>query len=101
MYPLKYPFPPPEVVEFYRVYFGPVNRAFVVLDADGQAALQRDLEQLWSTYNRTQDNSTHVESEYLKCLQVDVSARSASDPYREGGHGWALSFFLSRVAYPH
>jgi Methylase involved in ubiquinone/menaquinone biosynthesis len=68
MCPLKYPFPPSEVVEFYRVYFGPVNHAFLALDADGQAALRRDLEQLWSAHNRAQDNSTHVESEYLEVL---------------------------------
>lgn len=68
MCPLQYPFPPSEVVEFYRVYFGPVHLAFVALDADGQAALRRDLEQLWSAHNRAQDNSTHVESEYLEVL---------------------------------
>jgi hypothetical protein len=27
MCPIKYPFPPPEVVEFFKMYFGPVNRA--------------------------------------------------------------------------
>jgi 2-polyprenyl-3-methyl-5-hydroxy-6-metoxy-1,4-benzoquinol methylase len=68
MCPLKYPFPPSEVVEFYRVYFGPVNHAFLALDADGQAVLRHDLEQLWSAHNRAQDNSTHVESEYLEVL---------------------------------
>ena len=68
MCPLQYPFPPSEVVEFYRVYFGPVNRAFAALDADGQAVLRRDLEQLWSAHNRAQDGSTHVESEYLEVI---------------------------------
>lgn len=68
MCPIEYPFPPSEVVEFYQVYFGPVNQAFAALDSDGQAALRRDLEQLWSAHNRAQGNSTHVESEYLHVI---------------------------------
>ena len=68
--PIKYPFPPPEVVEFFRMYFGPVNRAFAALDEDGQAALRRDLEQLWSTHNRAEEGSTHVEGEYLEVIGV-------------------------------
>ncbi len=68
MCPLQYPFPPSQVVEFYRLYFGPVNRAFAALDADGQAALRRDLEQLWSAHNRAKDNSTQVAAEYLEVI---------------------------------
>lgn len=68
--PIKYPFPPSEVVEFFRMYFGPVNRAFAALDEDGQAALRRDLEQLWSAHNRAEDGSTHVEGEYLEVIAV-------------------------------
>jgi SAM-dependent methyltransferase len=70
MCPIKYPFPPSEVVEFFRMYFGPVNRAFAALDADGQASLRRDLEQLWSAHNRAQDGSTQVEGEYLEVIAV-------------------------------
>ena len=44
MCPINYPFPPSEVVEFFRTYFGPVNRAFAALDEDGQVSLRRDLE---------------------------------------------------------
>lgn len=65
-YSMIYPFPPAEVVEFYRAYYGPTNRAFAALDADGQSALRRDLEQLWTDNNTATDDSTHVESEYLK-----------------------------------
>lgn len=68
--PIKYPFPPSEVVDFFRMYFGPVNRAFAALDEDGQASLRRDLEQLWSAHNRAQDDSTHVEGEYLEVIAV-------------------------------
>jgi len=66
--PIKYQFPPSEVVEFFRMYFGPVNQAFAALDANGQAALRRDLEQLWSAHNRAEDNSTYIEAEYLEVI---------------------------------
>jgi SAM-dependent methyltransferase len=66
--PIKYPMPPSEVVELFRTYFGPVKNAFAALDADGQAGLRRDLEQLWSAHNRAQDNSTYVEAEYLEVI---------------------------------
>ena len=68
--PIRYPFPPSEVVDFFRMYFGPVNRAFAALDEGGQAALRRDLEQLWSAHNRAQDDSTYVEGEYLEVNAV-------------------------------
>lgn len=66
LYPMRYPFPPGEVVEFFRVYYGPTNRAFAALDAAGQSALRDDLEQLWSASNLARDGSTHVEAEYLE-----------------------------------
>ena len=31
----RYPFPPADVVDFFRLYYGPVNRAFASLDALG------------------------------------------------------------------
>ena len=70
LYPMRYPFPPAEVVEFFRVYYGPTNRAFAALDAAGQSALRDDLEQLWSANNLARDGSTHVESEYLEVAAV-------------------------------
>jgi SAM-dependent methyltransferase len=68
MCPFKYPFPPSEVVEFFRAYYGPANRAFAALDTEGQATLRRDLEQLWSTHNRATEGSTHVDAEYLEVI---------------------------------
>ena len=64
----KYPFPPAEVVEFFRTYFGPTQAAFAALDADGQVALRGDLERLWSEHNQATDNTTQVESEYLEVI---------------------------------
>ncbi|MBM4257603.1 MAG: class I SAM-dependent methyltransferase [Deltaproteobacteria bacterium] len=77
-YPMRYPFSPPEVVEFFRIYYGPVNRAFAALDLTGQHALRRDLEELWLRNNQTHDNSTHVEAEYLEvvALRSEVPRRN-------------------------
>src|SRR5688500_18826085 len=47
LYPFRYPFPPSEVVEFFRTYYGPTYKAFAALDAEKQSALRADLEQLW------------------------------------------------------
>ena len=65
-YPFAYPFAPAEVTEFYRTYYGPTNRAFGALDADGQAALRRELEQLWGQHNRATDGTTRYDAEYLE-----------------------------------
>jgi hypothetical protein len=66
----QYPFGVPEVVEFFRQFYGPTNRAFAALDADGQAALRRDLEEHWSAHNRNTDGTTCIEAEYLQVIAV-------------------------------
>ena len=66
----RFPFTPVEVVEHFRTYYGPTNKAFSALDEAGQAALRRDLEQLWEKNNRATDGTTEVESEYLKVLAL-------------------------------
>ncbi|MBC7814976.1 MAG: class I SAM-dependent methyltransferase [Burkholderiales bacterium] len=70
LYPFKYPFGAAEVVEFFRQYYGPTNRAFATLDADAQAALRHDLEQLWSQHNQATDGTMYLESEYLDVQAV-------------------------------
>ncbi|UUZ63527.1 class I SAM-dependent methyltransferase [Polaromonas sp. P1-6] len=70
LYPFRYPFAPPEVVEFYLTYYGPTNRAFATLDAAGQAALRSDLEQLWTQQNRATDGTTRYEAEYLEVVAI-------------------------------
>lgn len=64
----NYPFPPAEVVEHFRQFFGPTQFAFAALDMNGQAALRSDLEQLWTEHNRATDGTTEVESEYLEVI---------------------------------
>jgi SAM-dependent methyltransferase len=70
LYPMRYPFPPSAVVEFFRECYGPTNRAFSALDDAGQRELRHDLEQLWVENNRAHDGSTHVEAEYLEVVAI-------------------------------
>ena len=64
----RYPFPPAEVVETFRRYYGPTQRAFDALETDGQAALRNDLERLWAEHNQATDHTTQVEGEYLEVI---------------------------------
>ena len=73
MYPFRYPFSPSEVVEFFRTYYGPSYKAFAALAAysfEKQAALRRDLEQLWTEHNLATDGTTFIESEYLEVVAI-------------------------------
>lgn len=69
-----FPFSPPEVVEYWRQYYGPTQKAFAALDEKGQDALRRDLVALWDGHNQAADGTTRVESEYL-----EVTATRARD----------------------
>lgn len=69
-YPFHYPLSPVEVVEFYRQFYGPTNRAFAALEPDNQADLQRDLERLWTEHNLATDGTTRYDSEYLEVVAI-------------------------------
>jgi SAM-dependent methyltransferase len=69
-YLFSYPFPPSEVVEFFRLYYGPTNRAFASLDAEGQAHLRKDLETLWTAHNQAGPDCTTVYGEYLEVIGI-------------------------------
>ena len=69
-YPLKFPFPPADVVEFFRSWYGPSNRAFAALGPAEQDALRDELEALWSAHNQSADGGTAVEAEYLEVAAV-------------------------------
>jgi SAM-dependent methyltransferase len=64
-YTFNYPFPPSEVVDIFRLYYGPTNLAFASLDAAGRQALHEELESLWSAHNRAKGGVTIVDAEYL------------------------------------
>ncbi|HEV2402517.1 MAG TPA: class I SAM-dependent methyltransferase [Candidatus Sulfotelmatobacter sp.] len=67
-YNLSYPFPPAEVVEFFRQYYGPTNRAFASLDADAAQKLREELDALFSSHNRGGEELTEVQAEYLEVV---------------------------------
>jgi hypothetical protein len=66
----RFPFPPPEVINLFRQYFGPTQAAFSRLDTHGQSALAADLGQLWEEYNEASDGTTMVRAEYLEVQAV-------------------------------
>ena len=66
----SFPFGPADVVEYFRMYYGPTQRAFAALDENGQAALRKDLEQAWSENNKATDGSTEVDAEYLEVVAI-------------------------------
>jgi ubiquinone/menaquinone biosynthesis C-methylase UbiE len=69
-YTFSYPFPPSEVVEFFRLYYGPINQAFASLEVDGREHLRRELEALWSAHNRAGMHCTTVFAEYLEVIGI-------------------------------
>lgn len=68
MYCFDYSFPPEQVVEFFRVNYGPMFRAFDSLDGSGQARLRAELVALWSDHNQAAASRTEVYSEYLEVI---------------------------------
>jgi SAM-dependent methyltransferase len=65
-----FPLSPEDVVEHFRIYYGPTQKAFGALDGDDQAALRKDLEKLWRENNVATDGSTKVVSEYLEVIAI-------------------------------
>ena len=67
-YIFDHPFPPSDVVNFFRLYYGPVNRAFASLSCAGRKGLHHELEAVWSAHNRGRDGFTLVAAEYLEVI---------------------------------
>ena len=63
-----FPFPPSQVVRFFREYFGPTKLAFERLDTQGQASYAADLENLWAKHNEGDSERTHIRGEYLEVI---------------------------------
>lgn len=66
----NFPFGPAEVVEHFRLYYGPTNKAFGALDENGQKELRAALEEHWTKHNIATDGTTVVPAEYLKVVAV-------------------------------
>jgi SAM-dependent methyltransferase len=70
-YRFNYPFTPAEVVEFFRMYYGPTTRAFTTLGEADQAALRAALVDLWASHNQASEpDRTVVDSQYLEVVGV-------------------------------
>jgi len=69
-YMFSYPFPPAEVVEFFRQNYGPTNRAFAGLDESAATRLREELVELWSKHNLGGDEITIVPAEYLEVIAI-------------------------------
>jgi ubiquinone/menaquinone biosynthesis C-methylase UbiE len=75
VYPFDYPFSPAEVVEFFRVNYGPMWRAFAAIDATAQERLRNELIGLWSAHNKATDGTTKVDAEYLELVATSSLGR--------------------------
>jgi len=65
-----FPFSPAEVVEHFRLYYGPAQKAMGSLPEEKAAALRKDLEELYTTHNQATDGTTRVEAEYMEVIAV-------------------------------
>jgi SAM-dependent methyltransferase len=66
----EYPFPPEEAVEFFRVNYGPMARAFASLDATRQSKMRTAPVRRWSAHNCDAGGGTQVDSEYLEVSAI-------------------------------
>jgi len=64
----EYPFPPRDLVQFFRDYFGPTKIAFSRLDDAAQSAYRDDLEKLWVEHNEAGASHTLIQNEYLEVI---------------------------------
>ncbi|HEX5229534.1 MAG TPA: methyltransferase domain-containing protein [Bryobacteraceae bacterium] len=78
MYRFDYPFSASEVVEFFRLNYGPMARAFASLDTAGQAELRQELVDLWSAQNLSSGDRTIVDAEYLEVIAIRQGSCRAS-----------------------
>jgi SAM-dependent methyltransferase len=67
-----FPFPPRDVVNFFREYFGPVKMTFARLDPARQKEYGDDLERLWSENNQGGDHKTLIHNEYLEVIGTRI-----------------------------
>ena len=65
-----YPFAVAQVVEFFGQYFGPVHRAFTVLQEPAKVELRQELEQLFAQFNEATDGTTSLKGEYLEIVAM-------------------------------
>jgi SAM-dependent methyltransferase len=68
-YLFDYPFPPADVVEFFKDNYGPTTRAFAALGEPERSTLRAELVSHWTAFNISTDpNRTQVNGEYLEVV---------------------------------
>jgi ubiquinone/menaquinone biosynthesis C-methylase UbiE len=65
---IDFPFPPKQLVGFYREYFGPAKTAFSRLDSETRSHYAADLEAFWTKSNLSTEGRTVIQSEYLEVV---------------------------------
>lgn len=61
---------PKHYIEYWRRYYGPTLKSFDAVGADGREALEADLLDLIARFNRADDGTMVVPSEYLEAVIV-------------------------------
>ena len=59
---------PAHFVDLFRSLYGPVHKAFLALEPQGQVALEADLLELIDRFNTAEDGSVRIQSEYLEVI---------------------------------
>lgn len=59
---------PAHFVDVFRTLYGPVHKAFLALDANGQAALEADILSLIAEFNVATDGSMNAPAEYAEII---------------------------------
>lgn len=59
---------PAHFVDYFRQYYGPVHKAFLALDAKGQAALAQDIIETIARFDTAKDGSMRVPSDYVEVI---------------------------------
>lgn len=57
-------------INFFRTYYGPVHKAFLALDLDGQAQLEEDLRSTVEQFNVATDGTMKLHSEYAEIVMT-------------------------------
>jgi len=65
---MVFDFPPADVVELFRTYFGPTVMAFKAIPPDQHEAFRQDLETHWTINNIATDGTTHTKGEFLEVI---------------------------------
>lgn len=59
---------PEHFLDVFRTWYGPLLKAFAALDADGQEELSHDILALIARFNRAEDGTAVIPSEYLEVV---------------------------------